>query len=189
MVTHLLVGVGRALASNGPQGVPMILRRTILLVAALVSQGLSGVAAAPVDDFVSQLSDAGLKGLLKEKVRARWKQSWFGNTATMWLSNHNIGDAGAIALAGALEKNTVLTTLYIGGNNIGDAGAAALAGALKKNTVLTWLRLSSNNIGNAGAAALSGALEKNTVLTTLELQRNMFIGDAGWNTLNSIELV
>ena len=89
-----------------------------------------------------------------------------------------IGDAGATALAGAIEKNTGLTGLYLYRNNIGDAGAVALAGALEKNTVLTGLGLHSNKIGDAGATALAGALEKNTVLTKLILTNNN-IGDAG----------
>ena len=146
--------------------------RTILLVAALSSHDLSGAAAAPVDDFVSQLSDAGLK----EKVRAGWTQH--GKTAKLYLGNNNIDDAGAAALAGALEKNTVLTKIYLGGNTIDDAGATALAGALGKNTKLTRLGLHYNNIGDAGATALAAALEKNTVLTELGLHYNN-IGDAG----------
>ena len=150
----------------------MSLLRTTLLVAALASHGLSGAAAAPVDDFVSQLSDAGLK----EKVRAGWTQH--GKTAKLYLGDNSIGDAGATALAGALENNMVLTKMYLGGNTISNAGAAALAKALEKNTVLTRLGLHYNTIGDAGATALAEALEKNTVLTQLGLHWNN-IGDAG----------
>ena len=132
--------------------------RTILLVAALASHDLSGAAAAPVDGFVSQLSDAGLR----EKVRAGWTQH--GKTAKLYLGNNNIDDAGAAALTGALEKNTVLTKIYLGGNNIGDAGATALAGALEKNTVLTTLQLEGNNIGDAGNAALCLQRKRNANL-------------------------
>jgi hypothetical protein len=64
----------------------MFLLRTTLLVAALASHGWSGAAAAPVDDFVSQLSDA----WLKEKVRAGWKQD--GETVGLNLNRNNIGD-------------------------------------------------------------------------------------------------
>jgi hypothetical protein len=130
-----------------------------------------GAAAAPVDDFVSQLSDAGLK----EKVRAGWTQH--GETAKLYLHKNKIGDAGTTALARALEKNTVLTYLSLNSNNIGDAGATALAGALEKNTMLTELFLGTNKIGDVGATALAGAQEKNTMLTELFLGDNK-IGDA-----------
>ena len=41
------------------------------------------------------------------------------------------------------------------GNNIGDAGAAALAEALQHNTSLNTIDLRGNKIGNDGAKALA----------------------------------
>ena len=146
--------------------------RSLLLVAALASHDLSGVVAAPVDDFVSQLSDAGLK----RQVRVGWKQE--GETARLDLFYKNIGDAGAVALARALEKDMVLTWLQLQRTKIGDAGATALARALEQNTVLGGLVLEENNIGDVGAIALAQALEDNTVLANLWLTNNK-ISDVG----------
>jgi hypothetical protein len=53
------------------------------------------------------------------------------------LGRNIIGDAGAAALAAALEKNTTLTRLDLGRNNIGDVGA----GACKTiEDILAWNR-------------------------------------------------
>jgi len=49
-----------------------------------------------------------------------------------------VDDAGAAALARALEKNTTLQALKI---KVDDAGAAALARALEKNTTLRTLKI------------------------------------------------
>ena len=81
-------------------------------------------------------------------------------------------DAGAAALADALQINTTLTTLHLNGNNIGAKGAVALAEALLGNTTLTTLDLYLNSIGSEGAVALSEALLGNTTLRTLLLGRN-----------------
>ena len=47
-----------------------------------------------------------------------------------------MGDAGAAALASALEKNATLQTLNLYGNEVGAAGAASLVSSLKKNAML-----------------------------------------------------
>lgn len=65
---------------------------------------------------------------------------------TVRMIGQDIGDAGAIALAGNLS----IVNLDLSENHIGDAGAIALAG--KAN--LASLDLSNNNIGDAGADAL-----------------------------------
>ena len=85
------------------------------------------------------------------------------------LSNNNIGDAGATALATALHTNISLTALSLYNNNIGDAGATALATALHTNTSLTTLDLRYNNIGAAGVNTLMIALQTNTILRLLRL--------------------
>ena len=60
---------------------------------------------------------------------------------TLYLCYFNIGDAGATALATALETNTSLTTLYLDNNNIGVPGATALVATLQNNNTLTTLWL------------------------------------------------
>jgi hypothetical protein len=96
------------------------------------------------------------------------------NTAltSLNLRFDNIGDAGATAIAAALQVNTVLTSLDLYYNNIGDAGATAIAAALQVNTALTTLDLGGNTIGVAGATAIAAALQVNTALTTLDLGHN-----------------
>jgi len=99
-------------------------------------------------------------------------------TLTQWSVRHQIGDAGAAALAEALKVNKSLTTLDFSQNSIGDAGAAAIAEALNMNKSLTTLYISRNSIGDAGAAAIAEALKVNKSLTTLNVSYNR-IGDAG----------
>uniref|UniRef100_A0A6U6NZ99 Uncharacterized protein n=1 Tax=Zooxanthella nutricula TaxID=1333877 RepID=A0A6U6NZ99_9DINO len=95
------------------------------------------------------------------------------------LRGSHSGDAGAITLARALEENRTLTELDLTGNDIGDAGALAIARALEANSTLTRLSLwGGNHIGDAGAAAIARALEANGTLTRLSLCGNR-IGDVG----------
>ena len=94
------------------------------------------------------------------------------------LYGNRIGDAGAMALATALQTNTSLKALDLRLNKIGDAGAKDLATALHTNTSLTTLDLHGNIIRDAGAKDLATALLTNISLTTLDLHGNV-IGDAG----------
>jgi hypothetical protein len=94
------------------------------------------------------------------------------------LSGKQIGDAGAQALATALETNSSLSTLWLNNNQIGAEGAQDLATALQTNKTLTGLDLWNNQIGDAGAQALSSALHTNSSLRELYLLGNQ-IGDAG----------
>ena len=63
------------------------------------------------------------------------------------LSDNNISDVGAVALAQALHHNS---TLDLSNNNISDSGAVALAHALHHNSTLKKLDLSNNNISDGG---------------------------------------
>ncbi|KJE97283.1 hypothetical protein, variant [Capsaspora owczarzaki ATCC 30864] len=90
----------------------------------------------------------------------------------LYLVENQIGDAGAQAIAEGLNGNTRLTGLYLYQNEFGDAGAQAMAQALKVNTTLTWLSLRANQIGDAGAQAVAEALRVNKKLTWLDLQYN-----------------
>ena len=80
---------------------------------------------------------------------------------TLDVSNNNIGNDGATAIADALKSpNCILTTLDVSNNNIGNDGATAIADALKSpNCILTTLDVSNNNIGNDGATAIADALK------------------------------
>jgi Ran GTPase-activating protein (RanGAP) involved in mRNA processing and transport len=76
---------------------------------------------------------------------------------TLNLSDNDIDDVGAIALASMLKDNKTITELDLSSNNIGDDGAKALAGMLEKNKTITILNLSSNGIGIEGVVALGRA--------------------------------
>ncbi len=99
-----------------------------------------------------------------------------GMVVSLW--EERIGDAGAAAVAEALQGNNTLTTLSLGFNDIGATGAVAVVKALKENNTLTTLNLGFNSIGDAGAGAVVEALKGNNTLTTLSLGGND-IGAAG----------
>ena len=67
-----------------------------------------------------------------------------------------VGDAGASALAAALDRVALprLKHLYLINAAIGDAGLVALAPALRRRPALETLELAGNPFGDEGLAAL-----------------------------------
>jgi hypothetical protein len=96
------------------------------------------------------------------------------------LCDNDIGLKGARALSVPLaSRNCMLETISLSGNvQIGDAGAVVLAGALASNASLRRLRMSGCGIGDEGAIALAEAVLSNQCLTSLELRRNDMSGTA-----------
>ena len=74
------------------------------------------------------------------------------------LLNVCLGDAGASALATALDRGALprLNKLYLHTAAIGDAGLVALAPALRRRPALEKLELAGNPFGDEGLAALVG---------------------------------
>ena len=72
------------------------------------------------------------------------------------LVNVCVGDAGASALAAALDRGALprLKELYLHKAAIGDAGLLALAPALRRRPALERVALSGNPFGDEGLAAL-----------------------------------
>ena len=72
------------------------------------------------------------------------------------LVNVCVGDAGASALAAALDRDALprLKLLFLRYTAIGDAGMVALAPALRRRPALEMLRLAGNAFGDEGLAAL-----------------------------------
>ena len=68
----------------------------------------------------------------------------------------HVGDAGASALAAALDRGALprLNILQLTNANIGDAALVALAPALRRRPALECLSLMSNPLGDEGLAAL-----------------------------------
>jgi len=74
----------------------------------------------------------------------------------LMLDNVRVGDAGASALAAALDRGALprLKVLYLNSAAIGDAGLVALAPALRRRPALEGLDLDGNPFGDEGLAAL-----------------------------------
>lgn len=62
----------------------------------------------------------------------------------MDLSDNNLGDCGARAVADMLQKSSTLANIRLSGNNFTDEAAEQLAQALTVNTRLQHLDLSHN---------------------------------------------
>ena len=73
----------------------------------------------------------------------------------MQLSDNDIGNDGAKAIADALKDIHSLEKLDLSRNKIGDDGAKAIADALKDNHTLKSLFLFSNVISSSGKEYLS----------------------------------
>jgi hypothetical protein len=95
------------------------------------------------------------------------------------LSDNDIGDGGAIALADMLKTNTYVQNLILSRNRIGNGGANALAEALMVNNTLTELCLAFNQIGDEGTNALADMLKTNKNLKSFEIS----VGVEGANAL------
>jgi Ran GTPase-activating protein (RanGAP) involved in mRNA processing and transport len=87
------------------------------------------------------------------------------------LAGCNMGNNGVRQLLNGLPKRT-LTQLNLSDTQIGDTGASALAAAISENGTLSTLDLAMNDIGEAGARALVVALETNTSLRNLDIRYN-----------------
>merc|ERR1712218_4459 len=79
------------------------------------------------------------------------------------------GDAETIILANLLIINSTVKKLKLSQNNITDLGANALAEAIKQNSSLTKLNLKRNSIENNGAEKIGKALKKNRTLTKISI--------------------
>eukprot|EP01028_Stygiella_incarcerata_P003669 TRINITY_DN1763_c0_g1_i7.p1 TRINITY_DN1763_c0_g1~~TRINITY_DN1763_c0_g1_i7.p1 ORF type:complete len:125 (-),score=24.95 TRINITY_DN1763_c0_g1_i7:442-816(-) len=87
-------------------------------------------------------------------------------------SNRNVGNAGLVRIAEALEINTSLKTLDLSDCEIGSITAIRIAEMLEKNSSLLNLDLSYNirmGMRQEGVVLIAEALEGNTSLKTLKL--------------------
>ena len=91
---------------------------------------------------------------------------------TLWLSDFELWDEGAIAVANALKGNDQVHTVYMHFSQVGDDGAEAFAELLKTNQDLHTINLGHNAIETEGAIHLAEALKVNTGLHTLTLDHN-----------------
>ena len=100
------------------------------------------------------------------------------------LASCGVGAAGATAIAAQIRLSSPLKWLVMNGNPIGDAGATALARAMSSNTGITALFLTDAGCGDDGAVAFADAIKRNkgSALKELDLSSNE-IGDVGANAL------
>jgi Ran GTPase-activating protein (RanGAP) involved in mRNA processing and transport len=90
-----------------------------------------------------------------------------GHLSVLDLGFNSIGDKGCEALAvHGLAGNYNLQTLYLSGNNIGEKGALSIAGAILHGSALLNLYLSANKLGPIGIKAIAGAIAKNDILVS-----------------------
>lgn len=127
----------------------------------------------------NRLGDVGavaVAELVREAARLR----------TLLLDNTQIGAAGWRALGEAVAQSSSLAVLSLNNTPAaGDAGALAIAGALAASMSLQRVSLSKCGIGDVGAEALAGALrgqQPSSRLEALNLGHN-FIGDDGATAL------
>ncbi|KAJ1621725.1 hypothetical protein T492DRAFT_1067474 [Pavlovales sp. CCMP2436] len=97
-------------------------------------------------------------------------------TALSALLEPAILDRGAAALAHALNSNETLTELSLFYNGVGDNGAVAFAEALRANHTLRSLDLFYNRISDFGASLVADSLLHNTALKTLDVRENPIEG-------------
>jgi Ran GTPase-activating protein (RanGAP) involved in mRNA processing and transport len=90
------------------------------------------------------------------------------------LGFNSIGDVGCgyIALH-CLAGNYNLQSLYLSGNQVGEKGALSIAGAILHGTSLHGLYLSANQIGPMGVKTIAGAIAKNeSKILSMRLEAN-----------------
>ena len=85
---------------------------------------------------------------------------------SLMLSNNDIATGGDTFISDFLADNPILVWLKLDGNQLDDNDAVAIAGALKKNTNLRDLHLTDNNITKAGWVALRKAEFDDTSLNS-----------------------
>lgn len=76
-------------------------------------------------------------------------------------------------MATAIRKSKTVTNVMIDGHNVGDAGAKALAVAIKENKTVTFVNFEGNRIRDDGAEALAVAIKENNNLTSVILERKV----------------
>lgn len=152
----------------------------ITLAGGLVSQlGLSQ----------NTLGGGGTVSLMKELLHPI-TPSCFSNICALYLSNNNIEDKGAIAVADLIASRQLpIVKVGLNSNNITDVGACAIAKILKNNyndidgiqsaSIIEVLGLSHNEITTFGACCVADAVKANTSIQRLFLNYNSKVGEEG----------
>ncbi len=118
--------------------------------------------AGPLFFFADRkgLGDAGVA----ELAAALYDPTHPAVVAHLSVCGNDITDAGAVALAQAVQGSHTLRKLHVEHNVVTAVGAHALAEALKHNRTVAELYLYGNKIGSRGVAHLADALHVRCLL-------------------------
>ena len=114
-----------------------------------------------VDEELAPHLAAGLE-LRATALAAAGADGATSNISALRLLNLDGGalrDAGALALAPALQLQPALRALHAHNNQVRDEGARALAESLEAHSTLSTLDLNSNFVGDGGAKAIARLLK------------------------------
>ena len=114
-----------------------------------------------VDEELATHLAAGLE-LRATALAAAGADDATSNISALRLLNLDGGalrDAGALALAPALQLQPALRALHAHNNQVRDEGARALAESLEAHSTLSTLDLNSNFVGDGGAKAIARLLK------------------------------
>lgn len=101
---------------------------------------------------MNEIGDAGLIDLSRELKK------WYHKLRMLHLTDNQISNRGANALAECLKENCALKEIYLFRNHIDDEGAIALLEGLQENFTLAWLDLEFNNISQEVTDAIRGSM-------------------------------
>lgn len=119
------------------------------------------------------------------------------NLRTLYLSGNQIGEKGALSIAGAILHGCSLQSLYLSANKIGPTGMKAIAGAIAKNEArllmsgditsrnIEVLHCANASVETSGFAAIPGMLLSNASLKELCISDNN-LGDTDIMMLSQV---
>jgi len=145
----------------------------------LASNGIGVAGAAKLAELLT-VSTALIKlDLTANKLGSKGTETLVGGLsgessklAAISLRENDIDQAGARAIAKALQSNSAIVTLWLGKNKIGDEGTIALVEALlaaKHTSKVAYFDLHKNNITKVGIASLTTLVAQSPSLTALGL--------------------
>jgi Ran GTPase-activating protein (RanGAP) involved in mRNA processing and transport len=95
------------------------------------------------------------------------------NVERIYLKEFSIGDEIAASFGRVLSKNITLGVISITDCDMTETGAAALAAGLKHNSTLRRLQLDRNRIGDVGMQHLAGALPHPALVSLAACRNNI----------------
>eukprot|EP01050_Picozoa_sp_SAG11_P018388 SAG11_NODE_2769_length_2993_cov_3.920180_4_plen_238_part_00 len=152
--------------------------RQIADVGAVALAAMLRALPAPLALTRLDLSDNDLTASGIEHLALALRECGCPKLRTVYINNNEIGDAGCVALAGALPPTVVY--LYCGAIGCGDVGLAAMLATLGET--LEEIHLCGNEVGNDGFTSLAETLQRFGKLTRIYASDN-HCGDDGGRAL------